>query len=260
MRFFQPAHFRLPFSFLFRLYHNSTMASIVYFTQKNQPLRRTNKANRTRACCSKCQRPSLLFPAAFRLEKFPKRSGNQPGGNPDNPAKHLVAVPKPSGGESQRKSHAHAEKQPRSRRRFLRAATRVLPIRQRKFLQNRLIHRFIRLFPQRVPHAAHYGRSVRHRLPRFWILPGLLRNLWPALPAGLPHLFLFQRPGRRAGKSFVLFLSHLYSLSARYRWASMAAIAPSDAAVTIWRKSFTRISPAANTPGMAVCIFSSVGI
>lgn len=30
------------------------------------------------------------------------------------------------------------------------------------------------------------------------------------------------------------------------------------AAVTIWRRLFTRISPAANTPGISVCIFSSV--
>ena len=46
--------------------------------------------------------------------------------------------------------------------------------------------------------------------------------------------------------------------SARYFSACIAAMAPSAAAVITWRKVFTRISPAANTPGIWVFISSSV--
>lgn len=44
----------------------------------------------------------------------------------------------------------------------------------------------------------------------------------------------------------------------RYLMALSAAIAPSAVAVTIWRRVFFLTSPAANTPGRAVLISSSV--
>ena len=43
-------------------------------------------------------------------------------------------------------------------------------------------------------------------------------------------------------------------------FAVFAAIAPSLAAVTIWRNGLERTSPAANKPGIEVCIYSSVSI
>lgn len=44
----------------------------------------------------------------------------------------------------------------------------------------------------------------------------------------------------------------------RYLMALSAAMAPSAVAVTIWRRVFFLTSPAANTPGRAVLISSSV--
>lgn len=44
---------------------------------------------------------------------------------------------------------------------------------------------------------------------------------------------------------------------ARYSAAISAACAPSDTAVTTWRRLFVRTSPAANTPGTLVCPLSS---
>ena len=51
---------------------------------------------------------------------------------------------------------------------------------------------------------------------------------------------------------------YLLFLPAIYLIIAPAAIAPSEAAVTIWRKFFFRASPIAKIPSASVAIFSSV--
>ena len=53
---------------------------------------------------------------------------------------------------------------------------------------------------------------------------------------------------QKSERSNSLFLYNVF----KYFTASVAAVAPSDAAVTSWRTSLARLSPATNTPGVFV--------
>ena len=74
----------------------------------------------------------------------------------------------------------------------------------------------------------------------------------------LPSLLQTASPGARlARKRASLALPLTRYREATYAAALSAAIAPSETAVTTWRKPFARTSPAANTPGTLVAPDSS---
>lgn len=85
------------------------------------------------------------------------------------------------------------------------------------------------------------------------ILPTAERH---AEPCGSPASGPVERTPRAHPPASPAFLLTRYR-EATYAAALSAAIAPSETAVTTWRKPFARTSPAANTPGTLVAPDSS---
>ena len=91
-----------------------------------------------------------------------------------------------------------------------------------------------------VPHSRQIGFYLRfYKRPR-----RQTREIWP------PSAWLARQ---RASPAFLL----THYREATYAAALSAAIAPSETAVTTWRKPFARTSPATNTPGTLVVPDSS---
>src|SRR5205814_5747233 len=95
-------------------------------------------------------------------------------------------------------------------------------------------------------------------------------QLRPKLAHGLTGQMRFVRPELSDQRSSwrggaIAYISLVRStcvsrFSSSQRSASMAARQPSPAAVTAWRYTWSRTSPAANTPGMLVIVDAGSGI